>query len=246
MRLEGKTALVTGSTSGIGRAIAEAFAGEGAQVVVNGRDETRGQEVVDAIRAAGGSAAFVAGDISTVAGARSLAEQAAAQFGEIDVLVNNAGFFTFGPSETVEEADFDSIMATNTKGAFFLTAALAPSMAGRGGGKVVNITTMAAHAGMAGGAVYGASKAALSLLTKSWAAEYGPQGVNINEIAPGPVHTPGSAAMQEGFEQIIATVPVKRAASPQEIAAAAVYLASGDADYVHGTTLAVDGGRLAA
>jgi NAD(P)-dependent dehydrogenase (short-subunit alcohol dehydrogenase family) len=246
MRLDGKTALVTGSTSGIGRAIAEAFAREGASVVVNGRDEARGKDVVDGIRAAGGTAEFVSGDISTVAGARTLADQASVQFGAIDVLVNNAGFFSFGPSETVEEAVFDSLMATNTRGAFFLTAALAPAMAERGAGKVVNITTMAAHAGMAGGAVYGASKAALSLLTKSWAAEYGPRGVNINEIAPGPVHTPAAAAMQEGFEQIIQTVPVKRAASPEEIAAAAVYLASGDADYVHGTTLTVDGGRLAA
>jgi NAD(P)-dependent dehydrogenase (short-subunit alcohol dehydrogenase family) len=119
-------------------------------------------------------------------------------------------------------------------------------MAENGGGKVVNITTMAAHAGLPGGAVYGASKAALSLLTKSWAAEYGPRGVNVNEVSPGPVETPGALAMGEGFEQIIATVPVKRAASPDEIAAAAVYLASEDADYVHGSTLAIDGGRLAA
>lgn len=246
MRLEGKTALVTGSTSGIGKAIAEAFAAEGASVVVSGRDERRGREVLDAISSTGGSAAFVQGDVSTAAGARRLAEQAAAEFGGVDLLVNNAGFFAFGPSETVEEADFDSMIGTNVKGAFFLTASLAPAMAENGGGKVVNITTMAAHAGMPGAAVYGASKAALSLLTKSWAAEYGPRGVNVNEISPGPVETPGSLAMGEGFQQIIATVPVKRAASPEEIAAAAVYLASEDADYVHGTTLAIDGGRLAA
>jgi NAD(P)-dependent dehydrogenase (short-subunit alcohol dehydrogenase family) len=138
------------------------------------------------------------------------------------------------------------MIGTNVKGAFFLTAALVPAMADNGGGKVVNITTMAAHVGMPGGAVYGASKAALSLLTKSWSAEYGPRGVNVNEISPGPVATPGSLAMGEGFEQVIATVPIKRAASPEEIAAAAVYLASEDADYVHGTRLAIDGGRLAA
>jgi NAD(P)-dependent dehydrogenase (short-subunit alcohol dehydrogenase family) len=246
MRLQGKTALVTGSTSGIGRAIAEAYAAEGARVVVSGRDEGRGREVVDTIVGAGGTADFVQGDISTVAGARALAEQASGRFGPIDVLVNNAGFFAFGPSEGVEEAEFDAMIATNVRGAFFLTAALAPPMAENGGGKVVNITTMAAHAGLAGGAVYGASKAALSLLTKSWAAEYGPRGVNVNEVSPGPVETPGALAMGEGFEQIIATVPVKRAASPDEIAAAAVYLASEDADYVHGSTLAIDGGRLAA
>ena len=246
MRLKGKTALVTGSTSGIGRAIAQAFAAEGAQVVVSGRDEARGREVVDAIRAAGGTAELVPGDVSTVAGARALAEQAEAPFGGIDVLVNNAGVFSFGPSESMEEQDFDAMIGTNVKGAFFLTAALVPAMANNGGGKVVNITTMAAHVGMPGGAVYGASKAALSLLTKSWSAEYGPRGVNVNEISPGPVETPGALAMGEGFEQVIATVPIKRAASPKEIAAAAVYLASDDADYVHGTTLAIDGGRLAA
>jgi NAD(P)-dependent dehydrogenase (short-subunit alcohol dehydrogenase family) len=246
MRLTERTALVTGSTSGIGRAIAKAFAAEGARVVVSGRDERRGREVVEEIRAAGGTAAFVGGDIASAAGARSLAERAAAQFGAIDVLVNNAGAFTFGPTEAVAEAEFDGMVDTNIRGSFFLTAALVPGMVELGGGKIVNITTMAAHVGLPGAAVYGASKAALSLLTKAWAAEYGPRGVNVNEIAPGPVRTPAATALGPGFDQIVASVPVKRAASPEEIAAAAVYLAGAESDYVHGTTLAVDGGRLAA
>jgi NAD(P)-dependent dehydrogenase (short-subunit alcohol dehydrogenase family) len=116
MRLQGKTALVTGSTSGIGRAIAEAYAAEGARVVVSGRDEGRGREVVDTIVGAGGTADFVQGDISTVAGAHALAEQASGRFGPIDVLVNNAGFFAFGPSEGVEEAEFDAMIAPTSGG----------------------------------------------------------------------------------------------------------------------------------
>jgi NAD(P)-dependent dehydrogenase (short-subunit alcohol dehydrogenase family) len=133
----------------------------------------------------------------------------------------------------------------NMKGPFYLTAALAPSMAERGSGKVINITTMAAHIGMSGMALYGASKAALTLLTKSWAAEFGPNGVNVNAIAPGPTRTPGTAVMGEGLDQLASTLPAGRPAHPSEIAEAAVYLASSEANFVHGVTLPVDGGRTA-
>jgi len=245
MRLSGKLALVTGATSGIGRATAEAFAHEGAEVIVSGRDESRGAEVVAAIAAAGGSARFIGADLADLASVRELGERALRDGRAVDVLVNNPGSFSFGPTESFAVGDFESMFATNVRAPFFLTGALAPAMAERGGGKVINISTMAAHVGLPGGAAYGASKAALELLTKSWAAEFGPRGVNVNAIAPGPIRTPGTDAMGEGFEQIVATVPAGRAGRASEIAAAAVFLASRDADYIHGATLVVDGGRVA-
>ncbi len=246
MRLAGKTALITGGTSGIGRAVAEAFAREGAQVAISGRDDARGQEVVEAITAAGGKATFIKADLRSLSAVRRLAQEAAAALGRVDVLVNNAGIFIFAPTEALDEDAYDAMMATNVKAPFFLTAALAPAMAERGRGKIINITTMVAYFGMPAAAAYGSSKAALDLLTKAWAAEYGPRGVNVNAIAPGPVRTEGTEAMGEALDQLASLAPAGRPARPEEIAAAAVYLASDEADFVHGATLAVDGGRVAA
>jgi NAD(P)-dependent dehydrogenase (short-subunit alcohol dehydrogenase family) len=234
-----------GGTSGIGQAIAEAFAREGARVVVSGRNAQRGQAVVDAIRAKGGQATFLAADQTSVEGVRRLAKEATTVLGPIDILVNSAGIYPSAPTTQVDEATFDATIATNVKGPFYLTAALAPQMAERGGGKIINITTMAAHVGIPEMALYGATKAALTLLTKSWATEFGPKGVNVNAISPGPTRTPGSAGMGEGLEQLAQTLPAKRAAFPSEIAEAAVYLASDEANFVHGATLPVDGGRIA-
>ena len=245
MKLKGKTALVTGSTSGIGQAIAEAFAREGAHVIVTGRDEGRGAAVVKGISDAGGRAQFLKADLRTAAAARRLASESTQALGPIDVLVNNAGVFSFAPTAEVDERTFDAMVGTNVTGPFFLTAALAPAMAERGRGKIINITTMVAHFGMAGAALYGASKAALRLLTQAWASEYGPRGVNVNAIAPGPIRTPGTDAMGDGLAQIAKTVPAGRAGEPEDVAAAAVYLASDESGYVNGATLAVDGGRAA-
>jgi NAD(P)-dependent dehydrogenase (short-subunit alcohol dehydrogenase family) len=245
MRLAGKTALVTGGTSGIGRATAEAFAREGARVAITGRDEARGQAAVAAITAAGGKATFIKADLTSVLEVRRLAQQATAELGQVDILVNNAGIFSFAPTEAVSEAVFDDMMTTNLKAPFFLTAALAPGMAERGKGKILNITTMAAYFGMPAASAYGASKAAMDLLTKAWAAEYGPRGVNVNAISPGPVRTEGTAPMGEIVDQLASLAPAGRPAEPEEIALAAVYLASDESDFVHGATLAVDGGRVA-
>jgi NAD(P)-dependent dehydrogenase (short-subunit alcohol dehydrogenase family) len=245
MRLQGKTALVTGATSGIGQAIAHALAREGTHVVVTGRDAQRGQTVVEAIRAAGGSAAFVGADVTSKPAIDRLAREATEVFGPIDILVNNAGIYPFGPTAQTDEATFDAVITTNVKGPFYLTAALAPQMAERGSGKIINVTTMAAYVGIPEMALYGASKAALALLTKSWAAEFGPSGVNVNAISPGPTRTLGTTEMGEGVDQLARTLPAGRPAEPWEIAEAAVYLASPQADFVHGITLHVDGGRTA-
>jgi len=241
-RLQGKTALITGGTSGIGRAIAQAFTQEGARVVVAGRDEERGHA---AVRSIGGDVTFVQADMSSLGDVRGLARAATEALGHVDILVNNAGAFPFSSTAETDEAAFDTVMSTNVKGTFFLTAALAPGMATRGSGKVINITTMVASFGMPGLAAYGASKAAVDLLTKVWAAEYGPSGVNVNAISPGPVRTEGTAAMGEGVDQMASVAPAGRVGRPEEIAAAAVYLASDEASFVHGATLAVDGGRTA-
>ncbi len=246
MRLQGKRALITGGTAGIGRAIADAFAREGARVVIAGRDAARGHAAAQAIAAAGGDATFIQADVSVVAQARDLAEAATTALGQVDILVNNAGTYLFGSTDGTDESTYDTMMNTNVKGPFFLTGALAPGMAARGSGKIINITTMVAYFGMPGAAAYGASKAAVDLLTKAWAAEYGPRGVNVNAISPGPVRTEGAAALGDVLEQLASVAPAGRPAEPAEIAAAAVYLASDEAAFVHGATLAVDGGRVAA
>lgn len=241
MRLEGKRALVTGATSGIGRATAEALASERATVLLSGRDRARGAEVAAAIERGGGKAEFIAADLSKPAEVAALADRA----GEIDILVNDAGVSPGGATDEIDEATFDSTFDVNVKAPFFLTAAIAPRMAQRGEGAIINVTTMVAEFGMAGLSVYGASKAAVALLTKAWAAEYGPRGVRVNAVSPGPTRTRGTAAMGDGFEQLAATIPLGRAADPAEIAAAIVFLASADASYLNGAIVPVDGGRVA-
>ena len=217
--LGGRTALVTGSTSGIGEATAVALAQRGAHVLVAGRDAQRGAAVVDAIRADGGKADFVQADLHDAASARDLARRAAeAAGGQIDILVNNAGGGAFGSTAGFGEDVFDAIFGTNVKVPFYLVGDIAPGMAERGRGAIINVSTMAAQFGMPGMAVYGASKAALTLMTKSWAAEFGPQGVRVNTVSPGPTRTPGSEMMGDALDQLAAqsqagTLP-RRGTSP--------------------------------
>ena len=165
--LTGSTALITGGNSGIGRAAALSLARLGAHVVVSGRDATRGEQVVAAIRAEGGRADFVIADLGDEASARQLARRATELGdGHVDILVNSAGIFPFGPTHDASEADFDQVFAVNVKAPFFLVAELAPAMAKRGRGAIVNVTTMVAQFGAPEMALYGSSKAALVLLTK--------------------------------------------------------------------------------
>jgi NAD(P)-dependent dehydrogenase (short-subunit alcohol dehydrogenase family) len=243
--LSGTTALVTGGTSGIGRAAATALAGLGAHVVISGRDAGRGAQVVKAIRAAGGRADFVAAELQDRASARSLAVKARELVGHVDVLVNNAGRFPFGPTADTPESDFDAVFSLNVKVPYFLVAELAPEMAKRGHGAIINVSTMVAEYGAAGMALYGASKAALVLLTKSWAAEYGPSGVRVNAVSPGPTRTEGTAGMGEALDQLASQAPAGRPADAAEIAEAITFLATDRASFVHGAVLPVDGGRIA-
>ncbi|MFD8074974.1 SDR family NAD(P)-dependent oxidoreductase [Streptomyces sp. NPDC059718] len=244
--LGGDVALVTGATSGIGAATAVTLAGRGAHVLVSGRDGGRGEAVVAAIRGRGGKADFVAGDLGDARSVRALAREAVELGGgRVDILVNNAGVYPFGPTERTPESDVDTVYALNVKAPFYLVAELAPAMAGRGRGAIVNVSTMVADYGAAGMALYGSSKAALNLLTKSWAAEYGPRGVRVNAVEPGPTRTEGTSGMGEDLVALASQAPAGRPAAPEEIAEAIAYLASDAASFVHGVVLPVDGGRTA-
>lgn len=243
VRLAGKTALVTGATSNLGRAIAEAFAAEGAYVVVSGRSAERGAEVVDGIRARGGRAEFVRADLDGSADAsRALAREATRVLGgRIDVLVNNAGIYPRNTTVTVDEKTFDQVYGVNVKAPFFLTAAVAPAMVEAGGGVIVNLGSWIARLGIPG-ALYSSTKGAVETLTRAWAAEFGPQGVRVNAISPGVVQTPAPGETHPG-EIMMKGTPAGEMGTPEAIAHAAVYLASDESSFVHGIVLDVDGGR---
>ncbi|CDP85860.1 dehydrogenase [Mycolicibacterium farcinogenes] len=247
MSLNGKTALVTGATSGIGHATAALLAERGAHVIVSGRDAERGAKVVTEIRDAGGTADFLGAALTDAASAHALVQDAMAVAGQIDILINNAAIAVFGPTAAIAEQDFDDCYALNVKIPFFLVGAVAPAMAARGNGAIVNVSTMVSQFGAPGSAVYASSKAALNLLTKSWAAEYGPKGVRVNAVAPGPTLTEGTTA-QYGTERLAALAaqaPARRVADPAEIATTIGFLVSADASFIHGAVLAADGGRTA-
>jgi NAD(P)-dependent dehydrogenase (short-subunit alcohol dehydrogenase family) len=218
--LTGTVALITGATSGIGKATAFALADRGAHVLVGGRNAARGEAVVTSLRASGAKADFIAGDLGSSDSARDLARRATELVGgHVDILVNNAAIFPMGPTASMAEDDIDAVFAVNVKVPFVLVGELAPAMARRGKGAIV-------------------------LLTKAWAAEFGPSGVRVNAVNPGPTRTEGTAGLS--IDEFAELAPAGRPASPNEIAAAITYLASDDASFVHGAILAVDGGRTAA
>ena len=240
------TALITGGTSGIGRAVARKLAQLDVRVLVVGRNVARGEKTVGEIQSAGGQADFIASDLRDAASAREVAAKAIKLGnGHVDILINNAGVFPFAPTHETSEELFDQVYALNVKVPYFLVAELAPLMAKRGKGAIVNISTMVADYGMSGMSLYGSSKAAVNLLTKAWAAEYGQSGVRVNTVSPGPTRTDGTESMGESLDRLAAVAPVGRPATADEIAEAVVFLATDRASFIQGTKLAVDGGRTA-
>ncbi|MCP2168023.1 SDR family NAD(P)-dependent oxidoreductase [Goodfellowiella coeruleoviolacea] len=248
MELAGKRALITGSGAigGLGHATARVLAAAGADVIITGTDPERGAQVVADLRAVGGPSTgtvrFVAADLADPAAVRRLVEDA----GAVDVLVNNAGVVTLGPTAEQDLAGYDAAFAVNVRAPFLLTALLAPTMAANGGGSIVNVSSTAASLGTPGMAVYGATKAALESLTRTWAAEFAEANVRVNAVAPGPMRTAKVvAAMGPDMGGMGLTTALKRTSDPTEVAHVIAFLASDRASYVTGTVVAADGGRTA-
>ncbi|ALV31162.1 SDR family oxidoreductase [Streptomyces sp. CdTB01] len=245
-RLRNKKALVTGSTSNIGQAIAEAFAAEGAHVVVSGRNRERGARVAEGIRASGGRADFLAADLDGSAEAsRDLAERAREVLdGRIDILVNNAGIYPAPSTPATDEKTFDQVYGVNVKAPFFLTAAVAPAMAEAGGGVIVNLGSWIARLAVPLGALYSSTKGAMETLTRAWAAEFGPMGVRVNAVSPGVILAPAPEGSEpHAGEVMMKGTPAGGVGTPDAVAHAVVWLASDEAAFVHGTVVDVDGGR---
>ena len=247
MRLKNNVALITGSSKGIGRGIAERFAREGADVVINYNSDPKGAE--EAVREAeshGVRAAAIQADLGTVAGVRSLVAQSIERMGRLDVLVNNAGVEKHAPFWDVTEADYDKVLNVNLKGVFFTTQAFVAHLRATGrGGRVVNISSVHEELPFPNFAAYCASKGGLKMLTRNLAVELGSLEITINSIAPGAIATPINTALLNDpakLRSLTKQIPLGRLGQPEDVAGLAVFLASDEARYVTGATYVVDGG----
>lgn len=246
--LQGRTALITGGSSGIGRGIATALAGAGASTVILARGEDRVSATVDEIRSAGGSAAGVVGDLGSRSGIHAAAEAAAAPFGEPDIVVHSAGINIRPPMADISEEDWDATMTVNALAPFLLGRRFAPGMAERGYGRLIHISSQQAHRAFASSGVYGASKGAVESLMRSEAEAWGGTGVTSNTLVPGFVLTPLNARLQKDpavVAGLAARTMIGRNGLPEDFAGAAVFLAGPGSAYVTGHSLFVDGGLSA-
>jgi NAD(P)-dependent dehydrogenase (short-subunit alcohol dehydrogenase family) len=248
-RLDGKTAIVTGATLGIGHSIARRLVDEGASVVLVARDRARGEVVASEL---GAAASFVAADVTRPDAAEAVADAALAD-GAIDILVNNAGIDHTGDLLATDEEDVRRVMETNFFGALWMLQRVGRDMKARSGGSIINITSRLASIGVPTMAIYAASKGALLALTRSAAVELAPHGVRVNAVAPGLTQTPllddwiaGQPDPETHRRSVLATIPQGRFAAPDDVAAAVAYLAADESSHVTGASIPVDGGYTAA
>ena len=240
---EGRTALITGASQGIGRACALALASAGTRVALAARNETRLNEVAAEIASAGGTAAVFSLDISNEESIKACAKAAVAHYGSVEIIVNNAGITRDGLSMRMKRADWDDVLHTNLTGTFLMTQALLSPMLKARWGRIINISSVVGETGQAGQANYAASKAGLIGLTKSLARELASRNITVNAIAPGYIETAMTAVLDEKQRAaMFANIPLARAGTDAEIAAAVRFLASDDAAYITGHVLDVNGG----
>jgi NAD(P)-dependent dehydrogenase (short-subunit alcohol dehydrogenase family) len=248
LRLAGKVAIVTGSGSGIGRATAQLFSKEGAKVTVLDRDKAAGEETVALIRAAGGDAAFSMADVSKASDLKKAVETTVERYGKLNVLVNNAAIQVLAKLVDTSEEDWDRVHSVNLKGVFLGCKFAIPAMLQAGGGAIVNMASVLGFVGDPDLAAYCAAKGGVIALTRVAALTYGPQGIRVNCICPGDVETP---LVQDYFEKdadskalremVYSKYALRRIAAPEEIAKAALFLASEESSFVTGSTMVVDG-----
>ncbi len=247
MRLQDKIALITGSSQGIGRGIAERFAQEGADVVINFvGNADRAQETLNAVEATGRRGLLVAADVSQVSEIKRLFATALEHFGRLDILVNNAGIEKHAPFQEVTEEDYDKVMNVNFKGAFFAAQAMAQHLlATKRRGKIVNVSSVHEDLPFPNFTAYCASKGALKMMTRNLSVELGSFGINVNNIAPGAIETPINTKLLNDpakLKALLSQIPLGRLGQPGDVAGLAVFLASDESDYVTGSTFFVDGG----
>ena len=249
MKLQNRIALVTGSTQGIGRGIAVRLAEAGADLVINGREDSEeAQQTLELVRATGRRACFIAADVSEVADCRRLVDEAVKQMGKLDILVNNAGVQRHSPFLDVEEADYDQVLDVNLRGPFFLAQAFARHLqAGGHGGRIINNSSVHEELPFPNFTSYCASKGGLKMFMRNLAIELAPLGITVNNIAPGAIETPINSKLMNQpnkLARLLENIPAGRLGQPHDVAGAVAFLASDEASYITGTTLVIDGGLL--
>jgi NAD(P)-dependent dehydrogenase (short-subunit alcohol dehydrogenase family) len=249
MKLLGKVAIVTGGTSGIGKATAMLFAREGAKVVLVGRDETKGEAASDAITEDGGQAIFVKADVSKSLDVKSMVERAVQKYGQIDILFNNAGINPVGTSVDTPEEVWDSVMDINLKGVFLCSKYVIPHMLNRGGGSIINTGSINCFMAWENEVAYDASKGGVLMFTRATAMDFAKKRIRVNCICPGAIKTPLLQKIFDdspGLEESMKTKhPIGRLGSPEEVAKLALFLACDDSSFITGAAINVDGGIMA-